>query len=162
MSLSAPGRGDGSEPCCCKYEDSRFDLERAISASLGCGPPHHLVRCGLRHLPRRDRRRDRRDGIRKRRTLARTILGTLAPTAGSIRFAGRDLVGLSKAELRGFRRSGALQLILQDPLRSLDPDFTVEQIVGEGLSLRGHIGADQVREARSQSASHSSGTSIPS
>jgi oligopeptide/dipeptide ABC transporter ATP-binding protein len=71
-------------------------------------------------------------------TLARTILGTLPPATGSICFEGRNLVGLSKSERREFRRSGALQLILQDPLRSLDPDFTVEQIVGEGLSLRGH------------------------
>jgi oligopeptide/dipeptide ABC transporter ATP-binding protein len=70
-------------------------------------------------------------------TLARTILGTLPPAAGSIRFQGRDLVGISKSERREFRRSGALQLILQDPLRSLDPDYTVEQIVGEGLALRG-------------------------
>jgi oligopeptide/dipeptide ABC transporter ATP-binding protein len=79
-------------------------------------------------------------------TLARTILGTLRPTAGSITFEGRDLVGLSKSELRDFRRSGALQLILHDPLRSLDPDFTVEQIVGEGLALRGHRASAQIRQ----------------
>jgi ABC-type dipeptide/oligopeptide/nickel transport system ATPase subunit len=36
-------------------------------------------------------------------------------------------------------------------LRSLDPDFTVEQIVGEGLSLRGHIGTDQVRASVARS-----------
>jgi oligopeptide/dipeptide ABC transporter ATP-binding protein len=80
-------------------------------------------------------------------TLARTILGTLTPSAGAIRFEGRDLVGLSKSARREFRRSGALQLILQDPLRSLDPDFTVEQIVGEGLSLRGHSGIAPIRDS---------------
>jgi oligopeptide/dipeptide ABC transporter ATP-binding protein len=80
-------------------------------------------------------------------TLARTILGTLAPASGSIRFDGRDLVGLSKSERREFRRSGALQLILQDPLRSLDPDFTVDRIVGEGLALRSHGGTARTRDS---------------
>jgi oligopeptide/dipeptide ABC transporter ATP-binding protein len=79
-------------------------------------------------------------------TLARTVLGAIHPVAGSISFDGRDLVGLSKRELRSFRRSGALQLILQDPLRSLDPDFTVEAIVSEGLTIRGGVGASERHE----------------
>jgi oligopeptide/dipeptide ABC transporter ATP-binding protein len=79
-------------------------------------------------------------------TLARTVLGAVRPAAGSITFDGRDLVGLSKRELRSFRRSGALQLILQDPLRSLDPDFTVEAIVSEGLTIRGGVSASERHE----------------
>ena len=79
-------------------------------------------------------------------SLARTVLGAIHPAAGSIGFGGRDLVGISKRELRSFRRSGALQLILQDPLRSLDPDFTVEEIASEGLTIRGGISASERHE----------------
>src|ERR1700761_396122 len=59
-------------------------------------------------------------------TLARTAVG-LAPLRGG---AGRRL-----------RRAGHIQLVFQDPLRSLDPDLTVGDIVGEGLQVRGGLSA---------------------
>jgi oligopeptide transport system ATP-binding protein len=66
-------------------------------------------------------------------TLGRLILRLIEPTAGSIRFDGRDLLAASRTEMRRLRRH--LQIIFQDPFASLDPRFTVEQIVAEPLII---------------------------
>ena len=68
-------------------------------------------------------------------TTGRLVLRLLEPTAGTVRFDGRDLVTLSKSELRGLRRR--MQLIFQDPYSSLDPRMTTADIVGEGLEIHG-------------------------
>jgi oligopeptide/dipeptide ABC transporter ATP-binding protein len=39
-----------------------------------------------------------------------------------------------------------VQLVFQDPLRSLDPDLTVAEIVGEGLKIRGETDRGEIRE----------------
>ncbi len=87
-------------------------------------------------------------------TLARTILGINAPTAGSVSVAGTPVSALRGSELRAFRRSGAVQFVFQDPLRSLDPDLRVGAIVAEGLAIRGGLGAAELtaraREALEQ------------
>ena len=80
-------------------------------------------------------------------TLARAVTGLVPPIGGSIRFEGREIAGLRGRELRAFRRAGGMQLVFQDPLRSLDPDLTVEAIVGEGLAIRGEPGAGERRAA---------------
>lgn len=67
-------------------------------------------------------------------TLGRAIVRLESPTAGSIRFEGRDLAQLSGAELRAARQR--LQMIFQDPYGSLDPRWTAGEIVGEALLLR--------------------------
>ncbi|MDX6580451.1 MAG: hypothetical protein QOJ47_2000 [Gaiellales bacterium] len=76
-------------------------------------------------------------------TLARAIVGLVDPVAGSVEFEGRDIAGLHGRERRAFRRAGGIQLVFQDPLRSLDPDLTVESVVAEGLALRGRIRAEE-------------------
>jgi ABC-type glutathione transport system ATPase component len=70
-------------------------------------------------------------------TLARAILGLVKPTAGSIEFQAVDLTGFSARHWQLFRRSGAVQYVFQDPLRSLDPDFTLEESIAEPLVARG-------------------------
>ncbi len=52
------------------------------------------------------------------------------PTAGSIRFKGRDIAGLDAKQTKVFRRQ--VQLIFQDPYESLNPRFTAFDIVAEG------------------------------
>jgi peptide/nickel transport system ATP-binding protein len=55
------------------------------------------------------------------------IMGLLPRTAkvtGSIKFHGRELVGLPYADLRKLRGSG-ISMIFQDPMTSLNPVFTV-------------------------------------
>src|ERR1700722_3324723 len=70
-------------------------------------------------------------------TLGRLILRLIEPTAGSIRFDGRDLLAASRSEMRRLRRH--LQIIFQDPFASLDPRFTVEQIITKPLILHEEI-----------------------
>ncbi len=76
-------------------------------------------------------------------TLSRTILQLLAPTSGSVRFEGRELVGLSRRELRPLRRE--LQMVFQDPFASLNPRKRVGQIVGEPLRLQGKAKGSELR-----------------
>jgi len=64
-------------------------------------------------------------------TLGRVLLMLQQPTAGQVRFEGRDLLTLKKRELRAMRRE--MQIIFQDPFGSLDPRFTIADIVGEPL-----------------------------
>jgi oligopeptide/dipeptide ABC transporter ATP-binding protein len=66
-------------------------------------------------------------------TLSRLILRLIEPDAGSIRFAGRDLLALNARELRAFRCDA--QIIFQDPYASLNPRMTVSQILTEPLAL---------------------------
>ena len=68
-------------------------------------------------------------------TLGRLILRLIEPTSGSIRLDGRDLLAASRGEMRRLRRH--LQIIFQDPFASLDPRFTVEQIIAEPLIIHG-------------------------
>jgi oligopeptide/dipeptide ABC transporter ATP-binding protein len=78
-------------------------------------------------------------------TLARTVLGLVNPVRGRVVFSGRPISALRGGARRAERRRGQLQLVFQDPLRSLDPDLTVEAIVGEGLQIRGD-GAAEIRQ----------------
>jgi oligopeptide/dipeptide ABC transporter ATP-binding protein len=68
-------------------------------------------------------------------TVGRSILRLIEPTDGVIRISGKDIRGLSKAELKPFRRQ--MQIIFQDPYSSLNPRMTVGDIVGEPLSTHG-------------------------
>jgi oligopeptide/dipeptide ABC transporter ATP-binding protein len=72
-------------------------------------------------------------------TLARTIVGLVRTTSGVIRFEGDEISKLSRRATRAFRRRGAVQFVFQDPLRSLDPDMTIGQIVGEGLAVQNEL-----------------------
>ncbi len=74
-------------------------------------------------------------------TTGRCLLRAIEPTTGEIRYslqegaASRDIVHLSRDELREFRRFG--QMIFQDPYSSLNPRMTLLQIVGEPLTVNG-------------------------
>lgn len=69
-------------------------------------------------------------------TLARAVLGLDAVETGSIVMDGTETTSLRGRGRRAFRRSGAVQYVFQDPLRSLDPDLTVFRSVAEGLEVR--------------------------
>lgn len=62
-------------------------------------------------------------------TLGRTILRLQEPTSGKVLFEGQDLTNLSNPDLRKIRRE--MQIIFQDPFGSLNPRFTIEEIIGE-------------------------------
>jgi len=77
-------------------------------------------------------------------TLARCVLQLERPTAGQVLFEGRDLTRLSEGALRPIRRR--LQVIFQDPYRSLNPRMTVGQVIAEPLAVHA-IAADRRRRS---------------
>jgi peptide/nickel transport system ATP-binding protein/oligopeptide transport system ATP-binding protein len=77
-------------------------------------------------------------------TTGRAILNLHEPTSGSVKFLGRELVGLSSREMRPIRRD--LQIVFQDPYASLNPRMTVSGIVAEPLQIHGLDGKDKGRE----------------
>lgn len=72
-------------------------------------------------------------------TLARTLLGLTRVLSGTVRIQEQDIARLRGARLRRFRRTGVVQYVYQDPLRSLDPDLPVGDAVAEGLDVRGRV-----------------------
>ena len=57
------------------------------------------------------------------------------PTAGRIVSEGEDISPLKGAALRAFRRRA--QMVFQDPYQTLNPRFTIQDIVGEPLTIHG-------------------------
>ncbi len=72
-------------------------------------------------------------------TLARAVVGLVEASSGTIELDGEEIGHLRGRARREFRHGGEIQFVFQDPLRSLDPDFTVERIVGEGLVFQGRL-----------------------
>lgn len=70
-------------------------------------------------------------------TFARTVLGLVPSSAGRIVIAGEDVTRYSHRHWRTLRRRGVIQYVFQDPLRSLDPDVTIEDSLIEALLIRG-------------------------
>jgi len=68
-------------------------------------------------------------------TLARAILQLPPPNSGEVIFNGTDLTSLPKENLRSARTS--MQMIFQDPISSLDPRMTVQQLIDEPLEIWG-------------------------
>lgn len=79
-------------------------------------------------------------------TLARALVGLVPTERGRAEVGDDDVTALRGARLREFRRSGAVQFVFQDPLRSLDPDLSVEAIVGEGLAVATRLSRAERRE----------------
>jgi ABC-type oligopeptide transport system ATPase subunit len=77
-------------------------------------------------------------------TTAYAALQLLRPTAGSVRFGGRELTELRGEQLRRVRRE--MQIVFQDPYASLNPRMTVGRIVAEPLQTHG-IGTRRSRRA---------------
>ena len=68
-------------------------------------------------------------------TLGRAILRLVEPTAGQVHFDGRELVGLTRREMRSMRRR--LQFVFQDPASSLNPRLTVATTLTEPMATHG-------------------------
>jgi len=66
-------------------------------------------------------------------TTARAILRLVEPTAGQVYFDQKEILGLSKEEMRKLRKD--MQIIYQDPYSSLSPRMTIEDIVGEPMEI---------------------------
>lgn len=66
-------------------------------------------------------------------TLGKTILRLTEPTAGTVRFEGKDIASIPAGEFHALRPK--LQMIFQDPYASLDPRLTVRQLIAEPMKI---------------------------
>ena len=70
-------------------------------------------------------------------TTGRAILRLDEPTSGEIEFQGKDLLSISKSEMRKMRKD--LQIIFQDPYASINPRQTVRQILYEAMEIQNAV-----------------------
>lgn len=77
-------------------------------------------------------------------TTGRTIIRLYDPTDGEVLFDGRNISGKMTRDLRNYLTSN-IAMIFQDPIESLNPKMTIEEIVGEGLKIRGQKDRAEVR-----------------
>jgi len=77
-------------------------------------------------------------------TLGKVALALQAPDRGEVRFEGRPWSRLSESARRPLR--SRIQTIVQDPLGSFDPRYTVERIIEQPLRLRGDLGRKARRD----------------
>ncbi len=73
------------------------------------------------------------------------LLRMTSLSSGEVSYSGRNLWSMNQDELRGFRRD--VQLIFQDPVGSLHPRMTIEQILSEPLAINA-IGTPHERKER--------------
>lgn len=71
-------------------------------------------------------------------TVGRVLVRLYQPDGGAIYFDGQDISHVKGAQQRELTRR--LQMVYQDPYASLNPFFTVGEIIAEGLEIH-HIGA---------------------
>jgi peptide/nickel transport system ATP-binding protein len=78
-------------------------------------------------------------------TLGRTVLGLYQPTAGTVRFEGRDINAIGRHGRRALRPK--MQLVFQDPYGSLNPRVRVGDAIGEALLAHGLVRRAELRDA---------------
>jgi peptide/nickel transport system ATP-binding protein len=66
-------------------------------------------------------------------TVARMLLRLVEPTAGEVRYDGRDLLAMRTGELRAIRRK--MQVVFQDPFAALNPRMKVREILAEPFAI---------------------------
>jgi peptide/nickel transport system ATP-binding protein len=79
-------------------------------------------------------------------TLARCIIGLETSDGGSIHLDGERISGLSRNQLRPYRRH--MQMVFQDPYASLNPRQRVGDIIATGPMLQGVSRLQAIAEAR--------------
>ncbi len=60
-------------------------------------------------------------------TVARMLLGVIAPSAGEVLYRGQNVSGLDKGQMRSFRQD--VQAIFQDPFEVYNPFYKVDHIL---------------------------------
>ncbi|MGV3652059.1 MAG: ABC transporter ATP-binding protein, partial [Devosia sp.] len=79
---------------------------------------------------------------------ALAVMGLLPPTAmltGQLLFEGRDMLALSRGQLRQLR-GRQLGMIFQEPMTSLNPVFTVGDQIGEAVRALGGVSRKQAND----------------
>jgi ABC-type oligopeptide transport system ATPase subunit len=78
--------------------------------------------------------------------VARCIVRLIDPTSGGIRLAGREISELSRRLLQPHRKR--IQIIFQDPYRSLNPRVTIGETIAEGPINYGMPRSEALAKAR--------------
>ncbi|MGY4772406.1 ABC transporter ATP-binding protein [Kribbella sp. CWNU-51] len=68
-------------------------------------------------------------------TIARNVLGLQKPTAGSVRYGGKDIFRLSRAEYDEYRRD--VQPVFQDPYAIFNPFYRVDRVLWKAVKKFG-------------------------
>ena len=79
-------------------------------------------------------------------TVARCIVRLIDPTSGEILIDGKNIAKMAQSELRSYRRN--VQVVFQDPYRSLNPRRTVGQSIVEGPMNFGTSHEEALERAR--------------
>ena len=79
-------------------------------------------------------------------TVARCIVRLIDPTSGEVLIDGQNIAKMSQSELRSYRRN--VQVVFQDPYRSLNPRRTVGQSIVEGPMNFGTTQEEALTRAR--------------
>ena len=66
-------------------------------------------------------------------TVARMLLRLVEPTAGEVRYEGRDLLAEGSREMQTMRRR--MQIVFQDPYAALNPRMRVREILAEPFAI---------------------------
>jgi ABC-type glutathione transport system ATPase component len=66
-------------------------------------------------------------------TVARMLLRLVEPTAGEVRYAGRDVLAAHSGQMREMRRR--MQIVFQDPYAALNPRMRVREILAEPFAI---------------------------
>ena len=77
-------------------------------------------------------------------TLAKLLLLLEQPTAGAVRYNGKEVSALRGSALREFRRD--VQAVFQDPFASLNPRLKVSKIIAEPMLAQGDLGRYEIRK----------------
>ena len=77
-------------------------------------------------------------------TLGESILKLTREARGEVLFNGIDIMKLNNTEIKNYRKK--MQIVFQDPMGSLSPRMTIEEIIGEGLQI--HFQSLSLKEQR--------------
>ena len=121
FSIAALLRGQGRKP-----------LDILVDVSLAVAPGETLAIVG--------------ESGSGKSTVARCIVRLIDPSSGGIRLVGREISDLSRRLLQPHRKR--IQIIFQDPYRSLNPRITIGETIAEGPINFAMPHADALERAR--------------
>jgi peptide/nickel transport system ATP-binding protein len=93
-------------------------------------------------------------------TVGMLLMRLVEATAGQVLYQGKDLLTLTDAEMMAYRRK--IQIIFQNPYASLNPRFTVGQILTEPMKIHGIGDNDSDRFERAAALSNRVGLAADS
>jgi ABC-type glutathione transport system ATPase component len=76
-------------------------------------------------------------------TTARGIMRLVEPSGGSVKLAGRELLGLPANKMRRARKD--IQMVFQDPYSALDPSMLVRDSIAEPLDVHLNLSRSRSR-----------------